>query len=470
MTSRGPGRLKSAVAAGVLGLVAAGLASFAPATAVRRAAESAPDGIVGIDTAIVRRRDLDTTLLAGGDLVAVKQTNVECEVEDLDRGEEGGGYAGTLILSVVPEGTKVKKGDVLCVLDSAGFNERLRLERIEVENARAAHRRAELTLETARAALREYREGIVAQRMKEAESRIAMLDSDFERQHDYVAWADRMFAKGYFARAPVLSARQELERIGHDRTIVKEESRVFRLFTVPRETRQFESEVEKAQADLGFQAMRLKAHEARLAHLDDQAGKYTIRAPHDGIIVYALEWAWSGRPLQAGCDAFQHEVLFLLPDLSRMEIEVPVHESMGARLRVGMKAEVRITALPGRTFSGNVGSIELLPRIQFKGWEEQMHFYTRVRLDETPAGLLPFMSAEVRFDTGRVADALVIPPEAMTMVDGQRCCYVVGFTGLERRPIAIRNVTTEFLEVTDGLKEGDRVVLDPSPERLRGHG
>jgi len=440
------------------------MTSFAPATADRRPVEPAP--VAGIETAVVRRMDLDTTLLAGGDLVAVRQTNVECEVEDLDR--EDGDYAGTLILSVVPEGTRVKKGDVLCVLDSSGFDERLRLEKIEVENARAARRQAELTLETAQFAHREYSEGIVVRRRKESESRIAMLDYDFQRQRQYVAWADRMLDKGYFNRAPVLSARQELDRIGHDRSVAKQESRVFRLFTAPKELRQLESEVEKAQADLSFQTMRLKAHEDRLAHLGEQAGKYTIRAPHDGIIVYALEWKWSGRPLQAGCDVFQHEVLFLLPDLSRMEIEVPIHESMGTRVRVGMTAEVRITALPGRTFPGKIASIELLPRVQFKGWEEKMHFYTRVQLEETPQGLLPFMSAEARFDTGRVENALVIPPEAMAVVDGQRCCYVVGPAGIQRRAITFGHVTSEVLEVTDGLEDGERVVLHPGLDILRG--
>ena len=145
--------------------------------------------------------DLDTTLLAGGDLMPAKQTTVTCEVEDVDRGPDGGGDAGTLILSIVPNGAVVKKGDVLCVLDSSGFSERVRQEQIEVENARAEHRQAELTLETAKAALREYREGLVLQRTKEFETRSALLDSDFQRQRDYVAWADRMLDKGYFSRA-----------------------------------------------------------------------------------------------------------------------------------------------------------------------------------------------------------------------------------------------------------------------------
>jgi HlyD family secretion protein len=466
MASRRPGRLRSAFGAAFMGLLAVGMTSFAPPTAHRGSGRPTPAHAV--DSVVVRRMDLDTTLLAGGDLMPSKQTTVTCEVEDVDRGPLGGGDAGTLILSIVPNGAAVKKGDVLCVLDSSGFSERVRQAQIEVENARAEHRQVELTLETAKAALREYREGLVRQRTKEFETRCALLDSDLQRQRDYVAWADRMLAKGYYSRGPVLSARQALERIAHDRSVAEHESRVFRLFTAPKEIRQLESQIEGTQASLGFQSMRLKTTEERLALLRKQAETFTIRAQHDGMVVHVPIFAWRGHPLQAGLEVFQNEDLFFLPDLSQMEVEVAIHESMGPRVRVGTTAEVRILSLPGRRFSGKIVSMEWLPRVNYKGWEMMPHFYARVRLDQTPPGLLPFMSAELRFDTGRVENALVIPAEAMTMADGRRCCYVVGPSGLERRAITIGRTTTGFLEVTDGLEEGEQVVLHPGPARPRG--
>ncbi len=323
-------------------------------------------------------------------------------------------------------------------------------------------------METARVALREYREGMVRERTKEFESRLVLLDSDFERQRDYVAWAERMLEKGYFSRAPVLSARQALERIAQERSVAEHEFRVFRLFTAPKEIRQLESQIEGARATLGFEATRLEAHEERLADLRKQEEKFTIRAPHDGMVVYSPMFEWRGSPLRAGTEVFQHEDLFFLPDLSRMEVEVAIHESVGARVRVGMPAEIRIIALPGRTFSGKVVSIELLPRVNYKGWEMKLHFFARVRLDRTPPGLLPFLSAEVRIDTGRVEKALVIPAEAMAMDDGRRCCDVVGPDGIERRAITVRNATPEWLEVTGGLEEGEQVVLHPAADRPHG--
>ena len=214
--------------------------------------------------------------------------------------------------------------------------------------------------------------------------------------------------------------------------------------------------------------MRLKAHEERLAALRKQAECYTIRAPHDGMIVYPPIFDWLGRPLRAGLEVFQHEELFHLPDLSRIEVEASIHESKGAVVRVGMPAEVRIIAQPGRVFSGKVVSLEMLPRVNYKGWEMRLNYFARVRLDETPPGVLPFMSAEVRFDTGRVEDALVIPVGAMAMADGQRCCYVLGPAGPERRVLTLGHSTPEFLEVTAGLREGERVVLHPRPDRVLG--
>ena len=46
------------------------------------------------------------------------------------------------------------------------------------------------------------------------------------------------------------------------------------------------------------------------------------------MAVYVPAFQWRGRPLRAGTEVFQHEDLFLLPDLSRMEVEVAIHESM----------------------------------------------------------------------------------------------------------------------------------------------
>jgi HlyD family secretion protein len=127
-----------------------------------------------------------------------------------------------------------------------------------------------------------------------------------------------------------------------------------------------------------------------------------------------------------------------------------------------MKAGIRIPSFPDRVFPGRVVQLDLLPINHFKEWNEKLRsFLAHVRFDETPKGAMPFMSASVVIETGRIPDALVIPVEAMAVVDRRQCCYVITSNRLERRPITTRNATTDLVEVTRGLKEGEHVVRRP---------
>jgi HlyD family secretion protein len=417
------------------------------------ARRESPPPIDGIEWVVVRRVDLDTKLLAGGDLQATKQTTVACEVEDIADSD------GTMILTMIDNGALVKKGDELCRLDSSQFEELARQQEIEVNQARATRLQAQLVLETARIALRQYQEGLVTQLTKEFEGRIALGRSDAQRQADHLAWTENMVAKGYLSKGQLLSERQALARTQHELRKAEGEFRVFRRFQVPKEIQTLRGQIETAEINDRLEADRLKAEEDRLAHLRKQIANCTVRAPQAGVVVNADQDRWWWPPLRPGDRVYQHEEMFMLPDLTQMDVVVSVHESMGPRVRVGMKAGIRIASMADRVIPGRVASINQYPVSNWKEWDESLkHFIVRVHLDQTPARILPFMSAVVEFDTGRVPDALVIPVEAMSVVDGQQSCYVVSSDGLERRPITSRRATTDLLEVTAGLNEGERVV------------
>jgi HlyD family secretion protein len=399
-----------------------------------------------------RRVDLATKLVAGGDLRAAKQATVACQVEDLDDTD------GTMILSIIPNGTLVKKGDELCRLDSSLYEELARLQEIAVNQARALSLQGRLILEIAQITLREYQEGKVDQLTKEFEGRIAMGRSDVQRQADRLAWTEGMVAKGYLSRGQLQSERQTLARTEHELGNVEREFHVFRRYQVPKEIRALQAEIETAANNHHVEADRLKAEEDRLAHLRKQIANCIIRAPQAGVVVHANNNRWWWPPLQPGNWVYQNEELFMLPDLTQVEVEVSVHETMGPLVRVGTKADVRIASMGRRVFPGRVASIAYFPTDNWKEWDVK-HFVAIVRLDKTPSSALPYMSAMVEFDTGRIPDALVIPVGAMAVVDGRKTCYVVGSHGLERRAIAIRHSTKDLVEVTSGLEEGERVVL-----------
>lgn len=439
-----------------LGLVGCllGLAAARAWLAIASSRRETIDPAERFESVVVQRRDLETTLLAGGDLQPTKQATVTCQVEDITDTE------GLIILSVIPNGTPVKKGDEICRLDSSELEELARLQEIQVSQARASDEQARLTLETARIALGEYRDGLVAQTTAEFQGRLALLRSDVQRQADRVAWAEAMAVKGYLAQSQLLSERQTLAIARHEIAKTEGEFSLFRRFQVPSEIQSLKGQIETAGINQRLAADRLKAELDRLAMIRKQVGNCVIRAPQDGVVVYANGSRWRPRPLEPGVRVYQDQTMFILPDLRQMEVEVSLNESVGARVKVGMRAKVRLASMADRVLPGRVVSIDQLSIENWREWDERIrHFLARVRLDKTPPTALPFLSAAVEIETGGIKDAVVIPAEALAVVDGTQCCYVIGPEGLKRRTILTRRATTELVEVVEGLDVGDRVVL-----------
>ena len=106
------------------------------------------------------------------------------------------------MLTVVPEGTTVKKGDVLATLDASNYEEMQRQQVITVEQAKASHLQAELDLEIALLAVKEYRDGIVEETLKGMEGSIALARSDLSRAADHLSWTEKMNGKGLYVAGP----------------------------------------------------------------------------------------------------------------------------------------------------------------------------------------------------------------------------------------------------------------------------
>jgi HlyD family secretion protein len=432
-------------------LASAMVASAWSAMGAQRAPRSTRP-VDSIEWALVRRVEMNTEIVVGGDLKPAKETTVTCQVEDITDSD------GTVIVSMIDNGTPVKAGDELCRLDSSQLEELARQEEITVIQARSTYVQARLALEVARIALHEYQDGLVTKLTKDFEVRIALARSDAERQADRILWTEDMAAKGYCSKGQLVTERQALDKARHELRKAEGEFQVFQRLQVPKELLTLRGRIETAENNHQLEADRLRVQEDRLAHIRKQIENCCVRAPHDGIAVHARR-SWRSEPLAPGVRVYQSQELFKLPDPARMDVEVSVHETVGSQVREGMRAGVRIASIADRIIAGRVVSIIPMPIQNEKEWDENLrHYLARVRLDEIPSGILLTMSAVVEIDTGRVPDALVIPVEAMSVVDGRQSCYVMVPGGVEQRTITTGRSTIDLLEVTAGLHEGERVV------------
>ena len=110
----------------------------------------------GLFTAIVQRLDVDEEVVALGRIASTQSTEIRCTLEKLDSSAAGGTLVSgaSTILALVPEGSMVKKGEVLCELDSSAYQELVRRQKITVEQVKADHQQAVLALDVAKLASR----------------------------------------------------------------------------------------------------------------------------------------------------------------------------------------------------------------------------------------------------------------------------------------------------------------------------
>ena len=188
-----------------------------------------PKPVRDYGTALVRRTDLNVTLVAAGRVTSADKTIIECELE----ATMGMSWGSSTILSLVPEGTMVSKGDVLCSLDSARYEEALRLQDIFVGQVRADFTKAELNLEVAKLAVVEYREGLMEQSRKALKGQIALTRADLERAVDRFGWARRMLQKGYLSRAQVATEESNVAHSEHNLKMSEMAIRRFEVWTAP---------------------------------------------------------------------------------------------------------------------------------------------------------------------------------------------------------------------------------------------
>lgn len=415
----------------------------------------------GLPLSIVRRADLYVTLAAGGQVESERKTTIECKLESL----HGAGPAGgaSTIIELIDDGTEVKKGDVLCRLDASQFEELVRQQEIVVQQARADHLKATLTLKAAEMGLDEYRRGTLVQSVDQLRGQIVLSEAEVQRQTDRIAWAEKMLQKQYISVGELgsehLALMQREIALGNLLTQMANLQR----FEAPIAEKTLMAQVDSAQSQLSYQELRLRSTEDLLRQYRQQVENCTVRAPHDGIAILANDPRKDPKVL-LGATVRQRMKLFYLPDLSTLEVLAVLNESVVNRVRPGASARVRLEAFADRELEGHVVSVASLPledRNRRSGGDIKS-YVSHIRLHSAPPKLRPGMTAEVEIDTARRPHALVVPNESIAIEQGREVCYVAHEEALERRPVALGEVNRNLVEVTEGLEEGEEIVRDPS--------
>ncbi|ABS69813.1 efflux RND transporter periplasmic adaptor subunit [Xanthobacter autotrophicus] len=172
----------------------------------------------------------------------------------------------------------------------------------------------------------------------------------------------------------------------------------------------------------------------------------TWRAMRDGVV---LE-----RNAVDGMRAEPGAVLFRIADISTLWVlaDVPEHD-LGA-VRIGAPASVRVRGRPGVAFDGQVSLV--YPQVS----EATRTAHVRIEIANPDGVLLPNMYADVAIGTGDAAPVLAVPDDAV-IDTGMRQVVILerGEGRFEPREVKVGRRGEGFIEIRDGLAEGDLVVV-----------
>lgn len=323
---------------------------------------------------------------------------------------------------LVPEGTWVEEGQQIMAFDPQQQVARLRdlqnrlateTQRLESQALDREQEMEQLTLDLAEAKMN----------LEKAELKASNIDDLIARIEVEKLKIDHKIAQKNYQMA-LYRKENRAEQMAVDRDITRSE--------VDRLT----SEVREAQA--AIQAMEVKA-------------------PRASMVVYKSNS--QGDKPAIGDEFSLIQKVVELPDLQSLIIETTIPEQNAHKVGVGDRVELRMDAIPERSFTGRVDSLGRIVRMK-SHQEPSRVFDAVVSIDDPDQNRMrPGMAARLSIIERLVEDAVAIPEQAIIYEEERAFVRIKGPWGESRREVTIGARQAGEAIVTEGLNDGDEVIL-----------
>jgi HlyD family secretion protein len=319
--------------------------------------------------------------------------------------------AGTVTLKV-HAGDTVIKGQELATIDSPDLTAKLSQEDATLQGLSIDWRRARLDAEHRLLQLRDaYTEAQVDQKTAQRE-----LDR-----------SRKAYELGAYSELQTLRAEDSLEKA---------------KFAFAQAKMNYESQPTLNRFDVDSKKALLDRQQFMVTDLKRQVEALSVRSPVDGQIGQVQ--------VPDRASVAKDAPLLTVVDLSALEVEIKIPESMAHDLRPGMKSDLEGD---GRHWQGTVSAIS--PEVV------NGQITTRLRFgDDKPAGLRQSQRLAVRILIDRRDNVLMVDRGSFLDQEGGGFAYLVHDNVAERHPVSLGAASIVKVEILQGLGEGDRIVIN----------
>ena len=404
------------------------------------------------------------------------------------------------IIQLIAEGSHVNKGDIVCRFDSGELEKNIAQQEIKAKQALSKIETSKQEVEIAK---NKGESEIIAARL---EFELAKLDLEMYREGTYLAETDKirgaiglneknlrealnkqeqviaLMKKGFKSPQDKRVADADVDGLQVGLRGVTQELKVKTDYEFKRKSTEFSSKTDQAQKKIEQAKATLKAQMAKTeSELDSakathsiedqqlkeflrQKEKTVIQAEQEGIVAYANDrWYDPSSAIREGAMVYSRQKVFSLPDMTSMQVKVNVHESLVKKIKPGLRAEIRVEAFPNLVLIGKVKTVSNLADSS-RGWSSGgvKEYSTVVTVENMPKEeLKPGMTSEVKILVNEIPEALLVPIGAVAEHKGEFFAFVEQTGGkTETRKVKVGETNDKFVQIIEGLKEGENVALD----------
>lgn len=202
---------------------------------------------------------------------------------------------------------------------------------------------------------------------------------------------------------------------------------------------------EQAQSELDLTQYRLASME--------------MKAPGDGIVVYQQNYSLgsNAREFQVGDQVWAGAALGEIPNLNTLEMEGKLDEIDRGIVEVGDEVRIRLDALPELTVRARLESISPLTQQSYE-FPPTKSFRAYSPIEEPDPRLRPGMAATMEVIVEKIADAVIVPAQAVFTKNGRPRVYVAEGAGFRAAEIEVIARNPEEFAV-EGLADDAVVAL-----------
>ncbi len=200
-------------------------------------------------------------------------------------------------------------------------------------------------------------------------------------------------------------------------------------------------------------------------NLEEQLASCTIRASQVGLVAYGgantdyytsryYEGISSGATLKVG------QPIITIPDMSKLGVEVKIHESHIKKIELGQKVYITAESVPDKILQGRIAKVAVLPDSNASRYNPSLKVYpATVEIEGTHEFLKPGMSAKVEVIVDELKNVTYVPVQSVFVENGEHFVFRKTLTGYDRQIVEIGAHNNDFIELRKGLEEGDEVFL-----------